>query len=151
MGPDARRSVAIGADAWCASVEVLDRTLEDWANDPPVDLARAAGDDGAHLFVLAAAPDLVEKASRLFEMPGLRGAEVVDHLVGFAAAAVLVDDPRVLQDQVAWLRRVVLARGGQVSAVDRVLSDLREALAAGPSQAVDLVERVIEATGGTPG
>lgn len=147
LGSDGRRAGVLGADLWAASA--LDAVA--LLSDPlPAELAapRAAAAEADAL--TAQRDELVARALAVLEA-GLpdwaaydeqqraRTEEDLGYLVEVAASAVLVDDPTVFTDLVAWLDEVLRHRGVPDGTLARWL-DLLEAADAPPAFAALVAE-----------
>ena len=138
FGPDDLRARRLGANAWAATasdaVEVLAQ-LGAYASPPP---PLRPSDDYAALTLRAA--ELQDRAVR--ELAGrsplvaaytseqlARTREDIGHIVAFLAAALYVEDERIMGEFVGWLREVLTTRGVPAAAVDAGLDAVAAAVA----------------------
>jgi methanogenic corrinoid protein MtbC1 len=138
FGPDDHRARRLGANAWAATasdaVEVLAQ-LGAYASPPP---PLRPSDDYAALTLRAA--ELQDRAVR--ELAGrsplvaaytseqlARTREDIGHIVAFLAAALYVEDERIMSEFVGWLREVLTTRGVPAAAVDAGLDAVAAAVA----------------------
>lgn len=131
FGTDGARAAAVGADGWApdpATAADLLRTWEPRLSPSPVRASAGAVEAErltAHL------PVLVEEVLRggIAGLPGLREAADrgaldpgtdVEHLLRAVAAGMLLADPTVATEALAWWTTVLVARGVPPEAADRV-------------------------------
>ncbi len=134
LGPDDRRALALGADAWAptaaAAADLLRRPLRQRTSEPPPlgDLAELmlVSED----VVRAATAELVQRDhrfSRLSPTQLERVREDFGYILRFAEAAELVGDHRLFDEFIVWLEEVLTTRGlppGTVSESLAVLADV---------------------------
>jgi len=117
-GPE--RAAAVGADRWCATVEELHATLEEWARrrpelaTPTVPAPEPLPSSDRRRVLDAALRTTLDRippfaAGPLHVRERLR--DDLDQLLRSAEAAVHVADPRIAADQLAWQAGVSGARG----------------------------------------
>jgi diguanylate cyclase (GGDEF)-like protein/PAS domain S-box-containing protein len=130
FGPDSRRALAIGADAHF--VRVLDALplLVSWTRQKPL-LRTTPSWDEESLTAERRLPELAAQAQdglvqRSPEGPLPRTQDNLKHVLGFAAASHLVDDPTVLSDFTAWLVDLVTCLGADPEIVSEYYALLAE-------------------------
>ena len=107
FGPDGRRALTIGADAWAASPTEAAATLRTWAAERPT--LRVATSNRAALRLAAIRDEVLEAA--MIAAPALRAApDDLETVLAFTEAAVLVRDPSVLTEVVPWLELIATSR-----------------------------------------
>lgn len=135
FGADGLRARSLGTSGWAATPAAADALLELWRGNPPTDtpaLVHASGEledlehrrdelvasafDGLLLTRLAVGGEAHRSLIR----------DVLDLTVRTLAAALLLNDERILIDQMDWSRRVLIAR----DLPGDLLDDSLEALAA---------------------
>lgn len=130
-----RRGEHLGADATCRGAREADEVLGRWLQQP-VPPAAPPAPDPQHAELLAVGPDLVEAALTDLGAGEGRGwlEQDLTSVVAVVAAALLVRDPAVAEDGVAWLLRYRASRSGD-EAAERVRQAMvllaRQAAAAG--------------------
>ncbi|MCZ7525734.1 MAG: cobalamin-dependent protein [Acidimicrobiia bacterium] len=135
FGPDGHRAIALGADAWAPDATSAVETLERWTPDPEraeaavpqphpeceaLALRRVSLTDVALTRAREREPFEAGDADRL--------ADEVGALLRVAEASILLDEPAVLADFLAWQRRTLAAHGFAEGVVDEVLGALVGAL-----------------------
>lgn len=119
FGESGRWAMEIGADAWAPSLREVAPTLESWepsvdesegrARDPSPELSNLIGEKltvvaRAHTLLMADRPP--EQAARLLDEVGL--------LFDSVAAALLVDDIRIVTDMINWQGATLAAQGYRI-------------------------------------
>ncbi|MGN6599419.1 MAG: cobalamin B12-binding domain-containing protein [Actinomycetales bacterium] len=133
FGPDDLRARRLGAAAWAPTVHDALALLVDWrATATPAPPLRHEGADEQAELVLRE-EDLARFAGRELESSGHGEeddvAESARHVVRFLGAALLVDDPRIIDEHIAWRRRVDGAQGRASVRLDAELSVLLRGIA----------------------
>ncbi len=140
LGPDDHRATVLGADLWApdadAAAALLARPRPDRLRAPTADvgtaLELALGRD-AH--VEAAMEELGRRLPMLarFDSEQLaRTREDLGYILRFAEATILTRDPRVFEEFLAWLERLLVLRGLPDSVVPTALEALVATGPAGP-------------------
>jgi methanogenic corrinoid protein MtbC1 len=127
LGPDERRAISIGADGWAAdtagAVELVGRRARRiWVGEEVHRYRQFLRRRATYPTWLGVAQETLARS----DMPSLEEADL-RHLLDAACVSLLVEDPRVLDEDVRWLRRVLRARGTDASIVSRSLVALAEA------------------------
>jgi excisionase family DNA binding protein len=150
FGRDDTRAIRLGAAAWAPSVKAAETVLDRWSTSPPaLSPNRALSDE--YIAFEAALPDTRAQALDVLRRHNLRRREDLadigpiherlDLLLEHLGAAVLVDDPAVLNDflssRVAFLR-------ARDEPTDRLLRAL-EAVAGSLGQASERAHRFVRA------
>lgn len=135
LGPDDRRARVLGADLWAAdasaAVELVGAPL------PPAG-AEATADIGTTMALAVRRSPIVEHAAdqlarsfpdlgRYDDAQRARTREDLDYIMRFAEASILVRDPRVFEEFLAWLATLLHVRGVAPSALPLSLAALRDA------------------------
>jgi methanogenic corrinoid protein MtbC1 len=118
----AERAAAIGADGWAASLPAANDLLGAWRHDDGRPRATGGAGRTAAAPLLAAQAELVDRAmvalrERLPVMSTFTDRQVnrtradFRYIVGFAAAAVLVEDLGVFEEFLAWLDAILVRVG----------------------------------------
>ncbi|MEU0336719.1 cobalamin B12-binding domain-containing protein [Streptomyces sp. NPDC006193] len=127
FGPDGRHAHALGADGWAPDARAAAAVLDKGVPPPDPAAARQVVDDLPHLadqeytFVARSRSRLVGQTLTDLEdrLPALRSrsdaqrertAEDLDHIVGFLATALYVDDPALFTTFLCWTADVLEAR-----------------------------------------
>ena len=149
FGPDGRWALRLGANAWAPDATEAVRVLggEGWpavtSPAPPLGL-----DHNDHVQIALRRVDLVEQAMGLLteRFPPMasydeakleRTREDFGYILDFLAAAVMVEDPGLFEEFVAWLRVVLESRGVPRQALTASLDVLADVLrASGPDLSV---------------
>lgn len=137
FGADPTRSLRVGADAWAADAAAAFRIITGWPNAGPV-LANPAVPVPAEVDLLrrdrplVVAGAIAEVAARVPSVreasDGLHRIEVeLAALVDVAGAALMLDDPSVLGEQVAWVARHFDAYDLSPATLDAALGALADA------------------------
>lgn len=122
FGDDSRRADILGADAWAPDPAAAAERLDSWTSfttpAPPLTHPGAAEharlERDAAVVLDRAMAELAEAYPPVKEYTGDRLArteEDLHFLLRFLSAALLVDEPRLLADYLAWLGVVLGARG----------------------------------------
>lgn len=140
FGPDERRALFLGADAWAGSAADAVRVLGDWSRF--TDAAPPLTHPGyrEHLIVERTTTELVDRSMEILraELPAvasydddqvLRTREDIGYLLGFTSAALLVDDVELLREYAEWVAVVLGARGLPASMVPLSLETAARATA----------------------
>jgi excisionase family DNA binding protein len=150
FGRDDTRAMRLGAAAWAPSVKTAEAILEGWSSNPPaLSPSRALSDE--YIAFESALHDIRAQALDVLRRHNLRRREDLadigpiherlDLLLEHLGAAVLVDDPAVLNDflssRVAFLR-------ARDEPIDRLLRAL-EAVATSLGQASQRAHRFVRA------
>lgn len=122
FGADERRALFLGADAWAGSAGDAVDVLSRWSRF--TDAAPPLTHPGyrEHLVIERTTSELVDRSMEVLvaEYPAmaryddeqvLRTREDMGYLLGFASAALLVDDVELLREYVEWVGVVLGARG----------------------------------------
>ena len=120
FGTTPARALAIGADAWAASIEAAHRAASAWAGRPPP--MASPRDDREQLALAADRPVIVEEAMADLSVhfPEVvayspwqlkKAREDLDYIVRFVEAALLTGDDTVVVEFVSWLVPLLSARG----------------------------------------
>lgn len=134
FGHDPTRSLRVGADAWAADAPAAHRIVTGWPDAGPVLAAPALPvpdvvdrlRSDRPLVVAGAIGEVAARVPALREaIDGLHRVEVeLAALVDVAAAALLLDDPGVLAEQVEWVDRHYAAHGIPAATLDVSLQAL---------------------------
>lgn len=143
FGPDDRRAARLGCDGWAPDPAAGARLAEAWLDDPPPPGEVVPSPHRDELDALRRTrQELVDDAMRRLEdaLPMVASYDQherehtrrdLHHILDAAAVTLLVDDPRIFEDLLAWLQMVLVARGVPAAALDAGLQALRAA--AGPA------------------
>jgi methanogenic corrinoid protein MtbC1 len=136
LGDGPQRAAATGADGWAASAaEAVSLLTELPVRADPPDLSARLLEHAARKRLLpawtrAAGTDLQDPPA-VSKAPTASSRERSDadlrHLLDMASVSLLLDDASVLQEQCAWLDRVLGSRAEGAEAVDTALAALRRA------------------------
>lgn len=135
FGTDDLRARRLGAAAWAPTAAEAVRLLAEWRpmTTPPQPLTHPGADDHAELTLRH--DEIVGDVVPALADAGLGDAdalhESVGHLLRFLAAALLVDDAGIVEDHVAWRRRIERSHrqvpgrvDAEIAAVTSELDDL---------------------------
>lgn len=138
-GADARRALAVGANAWAADTAtahvLLGRWIDEGVAPPP---GHRAGIPADYLDLISSRSPLVDRLADRADASSARAAagawpqsairRVGAQLVDALAASLFVDDPRLFAEHVDWLVDMLDARGTPPDATWSLLDVLQEAL-----------------------
>lgn len=135
FGSSTRRAEMLGADAWAPDLAALDELLRRWrATGPPparepTTVLHARGHLVFSRLRRALAADVAERVDlERKDRREVRGlADELDQLLDAVAAALLVDDPRIVGRAIAWAREVWTARGQDPDDVVALRAVVRDA------------------------
>jgi len=135
FGRDGARARLLGADAWTAHPVAVDEILRTWQPDL-VSAESGARDGGAHLDplhrqrarVLAGAVKALDRPQVAADRARLRSD--LDLILDAVAAALLLDEPALLADFIAWWRSIPIPAGGTevTAAVEALRAGLEDDL-----------------------
>lgn len=153
FGVDGHRATRVGCDGWAPDPLSGAALAETWLDTPPAHHDPSPSPHEEELATLRARrEDLVDEAYGLLERRSPMVAayddrqrrhtlEDLGHILDAAATTMLVDDPRVMDEFVAWLEMVLVARGVPVAALDAGFQALAETASADLPALATLVER----------
>jgi diguanylate cyclase (GGDEF)-like protein len=138
LGPDGRRALALGADAWAGSPQDAAALLRTWAKSPPQlpappgvqvgrSLARSVGAAAREAIlarILAARPELFTPTTAAVEATH----EDIGHILEHLDAAMAARDDELFFAFTDWLVEVLTARGLPPAAVTVGFEAIEEAL-----------------------
>ncbi|HET7722431.1 MAG TPA: cobalamin-dependent protein [Acidimicrobiales bacterium] len=138
FGTAPARALAVGADAWAASIEQAHRTATSWSGAVPA-LAGPRVDDREQLALAADRQMVVEEAMAdlAVHFPAMgayspwqlkKAREDLDYIVRFVEAALLTGDDTILVEFMEWLVPLLGARGVPPGAVLLGIRSLRHCL-----------------------
>lgn len=136
FGPDDHRALRLGCDGWAPDPRAGAQLADAWLDAPPPGGEVVPSPYREELEALRRRQeDLVDDAHRRLEgmSPVVASRDErqrdhthgdLHHILDAAAVTMLVDDQRILADSLAWLRRVLVARGAPVDALEAGLEAL---------------------------
>ena len=138
FGADQSRAGRLGVDHHTDDAADAADHLGLWREQPPIRLAKPAPVDPEHDRLMASAGELLEEAMVVLaqEYPGWpadwsetdAAREDFSHALALVAAALLVEDERIVADGLAWRRRYWAARHEPMEAVEKRLAALVEVI-----------------------
>jgi methanogenic corrinoid protein MtbC1 len=160
LGDGPERARRLGADAWASSAEQASAILADWRSAPPAIDGSPTPLRRASLELGIQAPEVARAAydALMVSFPAMatfdeeqlaRTREDLVFIVGFLAAARLVDDDAVFTDLLDWLQTLLVNRGVSPHALPAGLEALRPgvvAVDAGAERLLDAGLRRLHAT-----
>lgn len=150
FGPDARRAVRLGADAWADTAEGASAIAAEWAREPLTELAVATVPIELRRRLLEALPSVLHTLDAtvgdvfaIAEQAARR--DHVHQLVHDAHAALIVDDETLLVDAIEWIRATEQHRGPVAASTREVIELVADAfLFHDLDECADAVSRVAE-------